>query len=85
MATSVPVPQRLLAERSLDSSGKRVTDPDDGAQKEDSEDKLKGRDHDSFLRDFPFTCNALNAQLTQNGPSCNGTGPHTPPKAIERS
>ena len=41
----VALAQRLLAQRSLDPAGKRVPDPDDGAEKADAKDKLKGSDH----------------------------------------
>jgi hypothetical protein len=41
----VALAQRLLTERSLDPAGERIADPDDGAQKDDAEDKLKRCNH----------------------------------------
>jgi hypothetical protein len=59
----VALAQRILTERSLDPAGERIADPDDGAQKDDAEDKLKRCDHRFVSVIFAFTPNTLNAQL----------------------
>ena len=41
----VAVPDRLLAKRILDSTGNRVTDPNNGADKNDGESELQSGDH----------------------------------------
>jgi hypothetical protein len=45
--SGVAIPQRFLAERTLDSPRNGIADPDDSTEQENGNDKLKSGNHDS--------------------------------------
>ena len=48
MPLRLPVAERFVDKRAFDAAGNRVANPDDSAEKQDTKNQLKCRNHESF-------------------------------------